>query len=170
MSQVSEHLEWCLKKAKKELKEGKKHRGITKVSPDVNNAIAHVLKAEHNLKAITYFQKGGFGDWSASAAFYTIYHCFLAILAKHGYESRNQECTISVIQYLIEESMLHLDQKWILAVKHADHLKERESIMGLREAYQYGVKTEVEEVSQIQMFTKLCSEMIESTKQEIYNN
>ena len=33
MSQTLNHIEWCLNKAGKELKEGKKHRGLVKIKP-----------------------------------------------------------------------------------------------------------------------------------------
>ncbi len=102
MSQALSHIKWCTGKAKKELEQGKKHRGLVQSTPDKKRVEGHLNKALHNFNAINYFSEGGYSDWSASAAFYTIYHCFLAILAKHGYESRNQECTISVIQYLKE--------------------------------------------------------------------
>ena len=100
MSQAYSHIKWCLQKAKKELEQGKKHRGLVEKAPDLARAIAHLEKAEHNFKAITYFDVGGFSDWSVSAAFYVVYHCLLGILAKFGYESRNQECTLSAMHLI----------------------------------------------------------------------
>ncbi|MBI5065455.1 hypothetical protein HZA97_04395 [Candidatus Woesearchaeota archaeon] len=94
MSQVSKHVQWCIKKAENEIKECKslgkkqKHRGLLKVDLDDNEAKKHLAKAEHNLVGITRFNEIGFSDWSMSAGFYCIYHCFLAIAAKFGYESR----------------------------------------------------------------------------------
>lgn len=140
MSQSHKHVEWCLNKAKKELIDGKKHRGLVKISIDNEFAGLHIEKAEHNLKAVDYFNAGGYSDWSVSAAFYTIYHCFLAILAKYGYESRNQECTLSAIQYLKEEKKLNIDDKFITALRFHGEVKEKHehSIIELREDYQYG--------------------------------
>ncbi len=89
MSEAKNKVEWCLKKAKKELEASKKHRGLVKAKPNLEEAKKHVAKAEHNFKAALSFEKTGFSDWSVSAAFYTIYHCFLAIIVKFGYESRN---------------------------------------------------------------------------------
>jgi len=106
MPHINNKVKWCLKKAEKELEEGDKHRGLLKITPDVALASLHIIKAEHNLKAMTEFKKIGFSDWSASAGFYCIYHCFLAILAKIGYESRNQECTFALIYTLIEEGKI----------------------------------------------------------------
>ena len=50
-------IQWCLEKAKKELPSGKKHRGLLRVSPDLEEAKAHVAKAEHNLQAAIYLEK-----------------------------------------------------------------------------------------------------------------
>src|SRR3989339_828327 len=106
MSQAANQVKWCLKKAESEIKECKErnkrpnHRGLLRVKPDVSKAKKHIQKAEHNLRAIAYFGKGGFSDWSIAAGFYSIYHCFLAIAIKYGYESRNQSCTISLMEQL----------------------------------------------------------------------
>ncbi|HLC75088.1 MAG TPA: hypothetical protein VJH88_04510, partial [Candidatus Nanoarchaeia archaeon] len=100
MSQASKQVEWCLNKAKKEIEECKKlgkkpkHRGLLKVDPNTDEAKKHLTKAEHNLIGITKFKEIGFSDWSMSAGFYCIYHCFLAIAARFGYETSNQTCTI----------------------------------------------------------------------------
>ncbi len=101
MSHAFNQMEWCLNKAKKEIEECKKagkrpkHRGLLKVKPNIEEAKKHLAKAEHNMEGITVFKEDGFSDWSMSAGFYCIYHCFLAIAAKFGYESGNQTCTIA---------------------------------------------------------------------------
>src|SRR3989338_11297305 len=125
MSQASNHVKYCLNKAKKEITGGKKHRGLVDIKPDISKAGLHIEKAEHNFNAISYFDEGGFSDWSVSAAFYTIYHCFLAILAKHGYESRNQDCTMAAIQFLKEESKIQLGDKFAVALKYHAEIEER---------------------------------------------
>ena len=95
MSQASKQVEWCIEKAKKEIQELKKlgksqkHRGLLEVKPSIEEARKHIAKAEHNLKAISSFRKTGFSDWSSTAGFYCMYHCFLAIALKFGYEKSN---------------------------------------------------------------------------------
>lgn len=170
MSQAKKHIDWCLNKAKKELQEGKKHRGLIEIKPSKEKAAAHIEKAEHNFKAIVYFNAGGYSDWSVSAAFYTLYHCFLAILAKYGYESRNQECTLSVIQQLQEEKKVEVDEKFLEAFRIHGEVKEKHehTIIELREDYQYGIKKEIETKNKINELTTMCAELIEITKQEIY--
>jgi len=165
MSQASNHVSWCINKAKKELQEGKKHRGIVEILPNIEKAKKHIEKAEHNFNAILYFKQGGYSDWSVSAAFYTLYHCFLAILAKHGYESRNQECTISSIQYLKENKKIAIEDRFIEALQHADN--SNDTIIELREDFQYGVKKEIED-NRIEMLLEMCKELIHITKEEIY--
>ena len=70
MSQASKHIEWCLKKADKEIEECKKlgkrikHRGILKIKPDTEEAKGHIAKAEHNLKASKYLEESEFLDMS----------------------------------------------------------------------------------------------------------
>lgn len=82
MSHAKNKVEWCLQKAQKELKTGDIHRGLVKKTPNKALAQQHIIKAEHNLQAIITFKEAGYGDWSASATFYAIYHALLAVLVK----------------------------------------------------------------------------------------
>lgn len=38
MSQVKNHLKWCIKKAKEEARKGHKHRGILEIKPNIELA------------------------------------------------------------------------------------------------------------------------------------
>ena len=147
MSHSENKVKWCLQKAEKELKSGGKHRGLVKMMPDVELARQHIAKAEHNLKAMISFKKTGFSDWSASAAFYSIYHGFLAVLAKFGYESRNQECTFALINSLIEDKKISLDKKFVEEIHSLDHEERHEAptIIEIRELEQYGVSISLED-------------------------
>ena len=175
MSQSSKHVEWCLNKANKEIEECKKlgkrpkHRGLLKKSPNIEEAKKHLIKAEHNLIGITKFREIGFSDWSMSAGFYCIYHCFLAIVSKFGYESGNQACTISLIKYLKEINQIDIEQKFIelLEYEEIDSIKDN-SIIDLREDYTYGVKTSVNDEEKINDLKKNCKDLVDITKQIIY--
>ena len=76
MSQARNHVKWCLAKAEKEIEESSKlgkvpkHRGLLRITPNLEEAEGHIAKAEHNLKAISKFQETGFSDWSIAAFFY----------------------------------------------------------------------------------------------------
>ena len=175
MSQSSKHVEWCLNKAKKEIEECKKlgkrpkHRGLLKNNPDLEEAKKHMAKAEHNLSGITRFKEIGFSDWSMSAGFYCIYHCFLAIAAKFGYESANQTCTISLMRFLKETNKIQLDEKFIelLEYEEMEGIKEY-SVIDLREDYTYGVQISVKDEAKINELKKICKELVDITKEIIY--
>lgn len=176
MSQASKHVEWCLDKAKKEIEECKKqgkrpkHRGLLKTDPSIEKAKKHLAKAEHNFDGITRFKEIGFSDWSVSAGFYCIYHCFLAIAAKFGYETGNQACTISLMRYLKEGKKIVLDDKFIelLEYEEIENAKE-ESIIDLREDYTYGVRISVKDETKIGELKKMCKDSIDIAKEIIYS-
>ena len=169
MSQASDHVKWCLNKAEKELKEGIKHRGLIKIEPNLIKARRHLLKAEHNFSAIDYFDKGGYSDWSMSAAFYCVYHCFLAIAAKFGYETRNQECTISLIKHFKEQEKIDFDEKFIDSIKSYDNNSRQESnVIENRENFTYGTTMSVDNKKEIETSKELCKDCMDQTRAIIF--
>jgi len=94
---IKEKLNKCLKEGEKD---GERHKGLKKIE------VSEEKKKGHLDKAIISFQKTGFSDWSASASFYCLYHCLLALLAKEGYESRNQSCTFALIEDMIDKDKI----------------------------------------------------------------
>ena len=174
-SQASKHIDWCLKKAKKELEEYKKqgkkarHRGILEIKPDKNLALKHLEKARHNLEVFRFLRKNGFSDWSITTGFYTLYHCFLAIAVRYGYESRNQTCTIALIESMREEGKISINPDIIEFMKYEEEENNREySIIELREDYTYGVDLTVKDEKHLDRIDKLCVEVIDATKDIIY--
>ncbi len=140
MTQAENKITWCLNKAEKE---GEKHKGLRRVTPDKNKVQAHLSKARRNLLLIDHLLRIGYADWAVSAVFYSRYHCLLAVLWKEGYESKNQACTFAVIEKLINE------EKIPLTVDELEHFQEsatghEETVVDLREYYQYGTETEIE--------------------------
>jgi uncharacterized protein (UPF0332 family) len=168
VSQASKHVQWCLNKAKKELQEQKFHRGLEEVAPNKNIAEKYIAKAEHNLQASSYFKDGGFSDWSASAFFYSMYHCLLAILRKFGYESKNQECTFAVIDFLCEEKKISLDKRFVDTLRMTKLQEVDHSVVKTREDYQYGFQLELVEMEDFERLSKLCRELINRTKEIIH--
>ena len=175
MSQASKQMEWCLNKSKKEIEECKrlgkkpKHRGLLKSDSDLEEAKKHLAKAEHNLDGITKFREIGFSDWSMSAGFYCVYHCFLAIAARFGYESANQTCTISLMRYLKEANKITLDDKFIELLEYEEMKETRYgSVIDLREDYTYGVQISVKDEAKLNNLKNICKELIDLTKQIIY--
>ncbi len=149
MPHIENKVAWCLQKAEKELKECGHHRGLVKKEPNLDLARQHIAKAQHNLKAMISFNKTGFSDWSASAAFYSIYHCFLAVLAKFGYESRNQECTFAIINSLIDGQKIKLSPNFVeqICSLNPEARHESPTIIEIREMEQYGVSLTLEDLA-----------------------
>lgn len=174
-SQASKHLDWCLNKAKREIEECKKqkkkirHRGMIKIEPNKKLAFEHLQKARHNLEVFRLLRKNKFSDWSITAGFYALYHCFLAIAVKHGYESKNQTCTIALIENLQEQGEISINPDIIDFMKYNEEENYHEdSIIELREDYTYGVDLEVRDKEQLNRIEKLCIEFIDFTKNIIY--
>ncbi len=169
MSHARNKVEWCLKKAQKELQEGKKHRGLVKVEPDLQKAREHLAKAERNLKVTLYLQKGGFTDWCSSSLFYTIYHCFLAILAKIGYETQNQECTFALIASLVEDKRVTISQKdleKVTILNITETQESQETAVSIREEYQYSTKVSLEN-KEYQELLQLAKLILDRTKETL---
>ena len=141
MGHLENKLEWCIKKGK----EGKKHRGLKEIDPDAEKSNKHIEKANHNFKAMIYLIKGNFPDWAVSASFYSMYHCLLAILTAHGYESRNQECTFAAVEHLIKNKKVDLDVQLLRKIASFEENLEVEDILTLREEFQYGTEAVVED-------------------------
>ena len=85
-------------------------------------------------------------DWALNIGFYSIYHCFLAILAKYGYESKNQSCTITVLLSLIDQKKLNLDKDLVLQFDTLEVEKDMTSpsVRMEREISTYGVETSID--------------------------
>ena len=155
-------------KAKKEIALNKKHRGLLKIEPNIEEAKKHIEKAEHNLKAAISLQKNGFADWSVSACFYSIYHCFLSIITKQGYESRNQECTISLIRVLKKDKKTDMAEDIIESLDiEENETKQESNIISMRENFQYGTDLSIKD-EKIEKLKEICRKAIEQTKKEIY--
>ena len=145
MSIHEQKLNWCL---------AKKTR-MKKIESNDKLSEEHIKKAKHNLQAADYNIKGGFSDWGVSQAYYAMYHSLLSTLFKMGYESKNHECTINAVEYLIEQGQINLDMKDIAFVRTTEQMTSKDA-KSLREEFQYGTKTTVNE--------KLLKELLENAK------
>jgi uncharacterized protein (UPF0332 family) len=134
----------CFKSGEK----GERHKGLRKVKLDESLVEGHLKKAIHNFNAMDEFNKMGYSDWSASASFYCLYHCLLAILSKNGIESRNQTCTFTFIENMIEEKQLSLTKEELNEIfdkEITDNLVYSNKILDIRENMQYSIKTSLEQ-------------------------
>jgi len=162
------------KKLKKCFDEGKRgnerHQGLRKIPPSPEVVQAHLAKALHNFKAMASFHDLGFSDWSASAAFYTLYHGLLAILAQHGFESRNQSCTFAfledciargAIQQLTTANLKEISDKDITV-----DLAHSTKILDIRERMQYSTQTTLAE-EEFQILKKRTKQLLDNIRLEI---
>jgi len=132
---------WCLKQGLK----GKEHKGLRKIEPDIEESAKQIKKAQSDLETMGYLYIGKKTDWVASAAFYAMYHALLAVLYKLGYESRNQECTITAIEHFIQGKKLDIDQSYIDMIRKEMEGQKKMGAKSTREEMQYGAKTKLEE-------------------------
>ncbi len=144
MTHPKNKVEWCLKKAGRELEETGRHRGLILAKPDVERAREHIKKAEHYLRATDYLKRGNFSDISAGTVFYSMYHCLLAIAAKFGYESRNQDCTFALMHMLAGDGKINFEKELLDRIASLDAGKTGEKTsVELREQYQYGTSLSI---------------------------
>ncbi len=167
MSHAKNKVEWCLRKAEKEqLNEASTHRGLVKVKTDIEKAKHFIMKAERYLKATEHLKKVGLSDISAGTIFYSMYHCLLAIAAKHGYESRNQECTFALIYSLIEDKKIDFEEDILVRVALLEPKDDDETSLKVRERYQYGTEFSIED-DLYKKLVKLAKEVVAKTKEII---
>ncbi|VVB60272.1 HEPN domain protein [uncultured archaeon] len=136
-----EKFEWCLGKGKA----GEKHKGVREIHPDRKEADEHINKALHNLDAMDELHRlGRFSDWVLSTAFYAMYHAALAVLYELGYESRNQECTFTMLEHFIDKKMINVEKEFVWIARGIGEIAAEKDAKTLREEFQYGVKTKAE--------------------------
>ena len=143
--QLKNKLNECFKEGERG---GERHKGLKKIGLNESLIDEHLKKAGHNLNAVTAFKNIGYSDWSASAAFYALYHCLLALLLKFGYQSRNQTCTFAFVEDLIDKKKISLkleELKEIFDKDVIEDLAHSEKILDIRENMQYSSKTSMEE-------------------------
>jgi len=141
---VKEKLNKCFKEGES----SGRHKGLKRIEVSEGKINGHLIKANKNFFAIEDFKKIGHSDWSPSAAFYSIYHLLLALLAKHRIESRNQSCTFAFIEDLIDKGEVELtknDLKEIFDKEVEENIEQSDKILDLREIAQYSTKTNMED-------------------------
>ena len=165
MSHSKNKVRWCLKKGEQEKSKGERHRGLIRIKSEIKISRKHIEKAEHYLRA-TLLLKKNFSDIAMSTLFYAMYHSLLAIISKFGYESQNQECTFALIYNFIEDKKINLSK--VIIDKISIFNLEEESVISLRERYQYGVELSMKkEIFEDNL--KTAKELLEKTKEIIEN-
>ena len=139
-------LNWCLESKKR----------MKNINPDDALSKEHIEKAKHNLKAADYNIKGNFDDWAVSQSYYAMYHALLAILFKKGFESKNHECTINTVEFLIEAKEINLSMEDLSFIRATEQMTTKD-VKSLREEFQYGTKTKVNRL--------LLAELLQKSKE-----
>ena len=160
MTQAENKVEWCIRKAQKE---GHDHRGLKKIDPDLRMSQGYIVKSERYLKASNVLKKAMLDDIGIGAIFYSMYHCLMAIAAKFGYESRNQECTFALIYYLIEKGKIEFDKNDLEKIAALEPKDNEGTSVKIREKYQYSTEFTVEEGLYDEL-NKLAKEVLTRTK------
>ena len=104
-----------------------RHRGLKKIGISQEIIKGHIKKAIHNFNAMDIFHKAGFSDWSASASFYCLYHCLLALIAKKGFESRNQSCTFALVEDMINKKEVSITKEELKDIFDKDVMDDIEN-------------------------------------------
>jgi len=153
MGKVEKVFSWCLQQGEK----GEKHKGLKKLAkPNIEESEAQLKKADSDLQTMQYLYDGNKTDWVASTAFYAMYHSLLAVVFKLGFESRNQECTINAIEYFMRQGRISLEQEYIDIIRLAQEQGNKPDAKTVREKYQYGTETSMED--------KLCQQLMEKAR------
>jgi len=99
-----------------------------------------------------------------------MYQALLAIAAKFGYESRNQECTFALIRSLIEEKKIDFSQNTLEKISTLDiersQTTHEQTTVEIREEYQYGTSLAIGENLYKQLL-QLTQEVLEKAKEII---
>ncbi|HLD54987.1 MAG TPA: HEPN domain-containing protein [Candidatus Nanoarchaeia archaeon] len=162
---MTDKIKDCLKSGEK----GERHKGLRKVKTSEVLIKGHLRKAIHNFNAIEEFYKSGYSDWSASASFYSLYHCLLAILAKNGIESRNQTCTFAFIEQMINDKKLSITKEELSEIFDKDiteDLMHSNKILDIRENMQYSIKTSLER-KEFDLLKQRTKELLDKLRREI---
>lgn len=152
---------------------GERHKGLRKIMPNDEKAKSHIAKALHNFSAINDFHNMGYSDWSASAAFYSLYHGLLAILAQRGYESRNQSCTFALIEEMIDKGEIKplsvKDIKEIYDKDVTEDLAHSSKMLDIREQMQYSTSTSLKE-EEFEALKRRTKELLDKIRLELERN
>lgn len=86
----------------KMIKEGK----LQLVNPSENISYSYLSKSDSNLESAKILLKSDKLEESISLSYYSMYHCLLALLFKHGIKSENHTASIILLRELFKEKDL----------------------------------------------------------------
>lgn len=165
---IEEELKLCFLTAKKDEREGRKHKGLLLKKPNVDEAKMYLQKAELSLDLCRYYQEKGVDFKIPEEWFYALYSCDLAILNKFGIESRSQKYTALFIKYIQAKNLIDYDNEFVEGI--IVH-KEKKSFVDEREDARYGPAIKIKEVEKkYDKMMAFCKEVLEETKEIIFSD
>jgi uncharacterized protein (UPF0332 family) len=78
--------------------------GIQIIEPSENLSKAYILKSKESIKSMEVNAEAGIKDWTVSASYYSRYFAVYSVFSRIGIKCEIHECTISLFEYLFEDS------------------------------------------------------------------
>jgi uncharacterized protein (UPF0332 family) len=167
---IEKDVKACFFTAIKEEEKGKKHKGLLKVEPNIEEAKGYLKKAENNIELCHLMKNRNFDYKLPEEWYYTLYYCALAILAKYGVETRSQRCTALFLKYVKNKGFIEYDDEFIDRITVYKEKKETSDV-DKREDARYGPAIDIPEVAEnYDNMMKLCKEAISQAKEIVFSN
>ena len=165
---VSQHMKSCFANAKKDMENGKKHKGLLVVEPNHEQALEYISKAKANLQWCNIYKEKGADYKLPEEWFYTLYYCALAILSEFGIESRSQKCTALFLRYAKDNGMIAWDDDFIDRITVHSEI-EKKTDVDKREEARYGPKVKDSEIiDKYDVMIGRCKACIAQTEELIF--
>ncbi|MBI2631614.1 hypothetical protein HYW75_01275 [Candidatus Pacearchaeota archaeon] len=160
----------CIKNAKREEEEGKKHKGLFIVEPNDKSARDYIQKAKDALGWCEVYKIKGADYKIPEEWYYTLYYCALAFLAKLGIESRSQKYTALFLFYMQDKGVINFGKEFIDSITvHKE--KGKESEVDKREEALYSPSIKMEKVAErYDEMMQFCKKAILQTEEIIFSN
>lgn len=170
MMEIEKDVKSCFFTAIKEEKKGKKHKGLLKLEPNIEEAKGYITKAKQNIELCHVIHNRNFDYKLPEEWYYTLYYCALAILAKFGVETRSQRCTALFLKYVKDKGLIDYDNEFIERIT-VHKQKEETSDVDKREEARYGPSIEIDEVSKnYDKMMELCKEAVNQAEEIVFSN
>lgn len=167
---MTQELKECFRNAEKEEKKGRKHKGLLKTLPSIENAKQYLIKAKECLKFCELYKQLNADYKIPEEEYYALYYCALAILSKFGVESRSQRYTALFIRYAKDKGLIDYDDEFINRIMVYKE-KDKKTDVDQREEARYSPRIKLEEVSKnYDKMMTLCKNAIFQCEEIVFSN
>jgi len=167
---MSEEVKECFNIAEKEEKKGKKHKGLLKTDPSIENAKQYLIRAKECLKFCGVYKQLNADYKIPEEWYYALYYCALAIISKFGVESRSQRCTALFLRYAKDKGLIDYDDEFIKRIMVYKE-KDKKTDVDQREEARYSPKTKLEDVSKdYDKMMDVCKEAISQAEEIVFSD